>query len=139
MSDVLQTTLKRYALQSSIGSEPLMISLKDSVSRMQLVLIFACRDFTIESEHKNHNSITDSEYHEIKTSFQHFLQHAKNLDEMLAYGVTVSMLEDDFGKLYKRILEIAGPWKVIWENIFNVSMINCTAHPVYGYPVKIQC
>lgn len=134
MSETLQDTLARDALLAAACTTS-RVSLEESVHRMCYVLIIACNKGAIESEHKVHKSISDQERCEIESSFQHFLQHQKAMSEMLKYGVPISMLENDFGGLYKRILEIAAPWRIIWDNIFNVSMSNCAPHPVYGYPV----
>lgn len=135
MSETLQEKLARDALQTAACTTTLA-SLEDSVHRMCLVLIIACNKGTIESEHKTHKSISDQERCEIEASFQYFLQHQKAMSEMLKYGVPISMLENDFGALYKRILEIAAPWRIIWGNISNVSMIDCAPHSIHGYPVK---
>ncbi len=135
MSETIQDTLAKDALQAVVCTTS-RASLEESVHRMCYVLIIACNKGAIESEHKVHKSISDQERYEIESSFQHFLQHQKAMSEMLEYGVPISMLENDFGGIYKRILEIAAPWRIIWNNIFNVSMIDCVQHPTYGYPVK---
>ena len=135
MSETLQDMLARDALQAAAWTTTLA-SLEDSVDRMCLVLIIACKKGTIESEHKTHKSISEQERFEIEASFQYFLQHRKAMSEMLKHGVPISMLENDFGQLYKRILEIATPWRIIWESIFNVTMIDCAPHSIHGYPVK---
>ncbi len=135
MSETPQDTLARDALQPAACTTS-RASLEESVHRMCYVLIIACNKGAIESEHKVHKSISDQERYEIESSFQRFLQHQDAMSEMLMYGVPISMLENDFGRLYKRILEIAAPWRIIWGNVFNISMIDCAPHSIHGYPVK---
>ena len=135
MSETLQGMLARDAFQAAVCTTS-RASLEESVNRMCYVLIVACNKGAIESEHKVHKSISDQERWEIESSFQHFLQHQKAMSEMLKCGVPISMLENDFGGLYKRILEIAAPWRIIWGNVFNISMTNCAPHSIHGYPVK---
>ncbi len=144
--ETLQKALDRY--RANVGKTS-KASLLDSVRRMNPVLIIVCNSHMVKTEYEKRKSISLEEKIELEQQFQRFLQNTvgplatfgTSLEQMIDMmgECYIPILESEVGEAYKRILEIATPWKSVWgnSNVYKLMMLECSPHPIYGYPVKL--
>ena len=149
--ETLQKTLDRY--RANVGKTS-KASLLDSVRRMKPVLIMVCNPHMVKTEYEKRKSISLEEKIELEQQLQRFLQNTVGPLATFGMGIEhmsieqmidmigedyIPILESEVGEAYKRILEIATPWKSVWgnSNVYKLMMLGCSPHPIYGYPVKL--